>query len=151
MENNLFLAWVLPVVGIALQIIVGIILAVLGFFLKRYFREIDKKNADQDRKIEDLRTDLQKLALSLPAEQDLKIGKVNEALHNLAASLPHAYVLREDWIRNMTSFDFKLEKVRKGVDELRHDSLDSIENLRKYFIAAIDGLRKDFTGKGVAQ
>lgn len=147
----MWLAWVLPAVGIILQIIVGVVLAILGFFLKRYFREVDAKNAEQDMRIETLRADLQKLAVSLPTEQDQKIGKVNEALHNLAASLPHAYVLREDWIRNMTSFDFKLEKVRKGIDELRHDSVDGIENLRKYFIAAIDGLRKDFTGKGVAQ
>lgn len=127
MEGSAFwLQVVFPIVVILLQVIIGIVLAVMGFFLKRYVKQQDEKNQEVDRRIE----------------------KLTDDLGGFKASLPHAYVLREDWIRNMTTFDYKLESVRKGIDALRRDSVDGLDSLRKYFIGAIEALRKDFKGGG---
>jgi hypothetical protein len=52
-------------------------------------------------------------------KHEKRIEKLEVQYVSLLANLPIEYVRREDWIRNMVSFDYKLEEIRKYTEELR--------------------------------
>lgn len=77
-----------------LLIVLSSALAVIGYFLR----------------------DLKKTMISKDAEQDRAIEKLKDEFHNFRTSMPETYVLRQDWIRELTVFQKKIDDQSGKID-----------------------------------
>lgn len=69
--------------------------------------EIARQRMDMDKKLEESRKEAQK-----------EIARVDKELADLKADLPLIYVLREDFVRSMTSVENKVTSIDNKIDKL---------------------------------
>ena len=89
------------------MLILTTIIAVIAFFLKDLKKRNDDDHIEFGRKIEKVKT-----------ESDTKIDAIRENVNNFIATLPHNYVLRDDFLRAISSMDMKMDKIAMDVGEL---------------------------------
>ena len=54
----------------------------------------------------------------LHSSQEIRVAKIEENIGNLRAEIPIRYVLRDDFIRTMGAFDYKLERIDRKMGKL---------------------------------
>lgn len=84
-----------PALLIAVSLL-GSAVLIIGFFVRYWMTNQEKKDEAQDKEIKDLRGDL----------ADFK------------ASLPLEYALRDDFIRAVASLDLKVDRIARDVGEI---------------------------------
>lgn len=99
-EVNWLLVLIIPGVLLVMQLVVGGLLTwLIAIYKSGRVEALDRRKA-QDEKIEAVKDDL----------QDFK------------ASLPQRYVLRDDFIRTMTGFDAKLDRLAELIGSYRRET-----------------------------
>ncbi len=76
--------------------VIGIGIGVIGYFLKSLHRDIREKFAEAEK----------------------KIAQVERDFMEFKALMPRQYVLKDDYIRTIASFDLKLDSMDKKMDSL---------------------------------
>lgn len=98
---------VIGVIGLAVTGVLGW----LSFFIKRTMDEFKAAQLEQTRKLEIAKQEQEKK----DKQQDRKIEEVKQELSDLKADLPLIYTTREDFIRTMNNMDNKLDKIYDGM------------------------------------
>lgn len=84
------------------SLIIGIGIGVIGYFLKSLHRDIKEKFAETEK----------------------KIAQVEREFMEFKAQMPRHYVLKDDYIRTISSFDLKLDSMDKKMDTLMRRRAD---------------------------
>lgn len=89
------------------MLVLGIIIALIAFFLK----DLKKQNDDKHRELGD---GIEKAKEDFKTEND----KIREEYTKLITSLPHTYVLRDDFLRAITCLEMKVDTIARDIGEL---------------------------------
>jgi len=83
-----------------IQIAIGLVIGVLGFFMKRTLtqieRQFEQQKSETDKKISD---------------QQNRTEKLEEKLNTFIGNMPFQYTLRDDFIRAFAGLENKLDKI----------------------------------------
>lgn len=118
----------------------GVLVAVIGYFIKKSYEGLEAKQekaAEQAEK--DMKDILKKLA-AIEDESEARIGKLNTDLHEFKAVIPRHYVLKDDYIRTISAFEYKLDNMDKKSDRRSSEINKKIDDQFSDLRASIDML-----------
>ena len=92
--------------------------AVLTFFIKRWFSNIEQGNARIQEQIEQNDKKVNERIDRLEQKNDEDLQKIKGELSQMKADLPFAYVLREDFFRVMNGAEDRIKGMDGKLDRL---------------------------------
>ncbi len=97
-------------ITVIFQIICTLAIAIFGFFIKRELKRLDDADTANKSEIKETKQDLEK-----------KLTELKDDYNKYKAEMPFNFVTRDEFIRAMTNFDRKLDKIydcitKKGSD-----------------------------------
>jgi hypothetical protein len=97
-------------ITVIFQIICTLAIAIFGFFIKRELKRLDDADTANKSEIKETKLDLEK-----------KLTELKDDYNKYKADMPFNFVTRDEFIRAMTNFDRKLDKIydcitKKGSD-----------------------------------
>jgi len=107
-QPDILIQIVFPIVLLGMNLIMTIGVAVIIFFMR------GKRDSDRDQ-FKELKDSDEKLAKELRAKDE----KLADDLTQFKTKLPHQYVLRDDFIRILTSFDHKLDAQVEALNKIQ--------------------------------
>lgn len=94
-ETQIITKMVIPLVILVLNVVLTALVGLVMFFMRDFRGSIREKFSEQDKKIDGVKDDLSEFK----------------------ARLPQQYVLRDDFIRTITAFDTKLDRMGENVNK----------------------------------
>lgn len=103
---------------VILQIITGIVIGIIAFFIKREFKRFDDSVAANKARIDLVEEKSKSNVDSLEVKLNCKFDKLKEEVNDLKSDLPFIYVTREDFIRSMDNVDRSVSNVAGKLDKI---------------------------------